>query len=285
MAQGLTIDAHVHLFPPDFIAERARLLEREPYFHTLFSHPHAPMGSLEELLSVMQRDGVAVSVLCGFPWRDGGRARAHNQYLLEVSRSHPGCFVPLAAVDPLSPAATGEAARALGEGAAGLGEIGCYHDDVGAPGVLEKLIELGELCAEAKKPLLLHANEPVGHRYAGKSPMTLAGLEKLLAACPGTRFQLAHLGGGIFFFLWLRRGIKKLLENCITDTAALPFLFRSQALRYLAESGVRIAFGSDWPLLAPERYRREFERAGLSAERLLEIRERVAAGFWQLGGD
>lgn len=276
----MLIDAHLHVFPPEFAAERERLKEEEPYFATLFCHPSAPMSDAGEMRRMMDAEGVELAVLCGFPWRDQGRARAHNQYIMQVAREWRGRIVPLAAVDPLSPGASAEAERALASGAAGLGEIGAYHHDLGDPEVFENLAALARLCAECGKPLLLHTNEPVGHLYPGKSPMTLGGLEKLLAACPDTRFQLAHLGGGIFFYGWLRRGMKKLLANCVTDCAALPFLFRPAVLRYLLESEVRVLFGSDWPLLTPGRYRRDLERAALTPRQLEQIRHLQAREFW-----
>jgi len=276
----LLIDSHVHIFPPELAAERERLKEREPYFAAIFVHPSAPMSDAAALLTMMENEGVERAVVCAFPWRDAGRARAHNQYILEQARRSPGRLVPLAAVDPLCPHALAEAERALAEGAAGLGEVGAYLDDLGEPRVLQSLSLMARLCAEAGKPMLLHTNEPVGHVYPGKSPMTLGGLARLLSACPNTRFQLAHLGGGVFFYLWLKRGVKKLLENCVTDCSALPFLFRPVVLRYLAESGVKILFGSDWPLLTPGRYRRDLERAGLDPEQLEQIRFRNALEFW-----
>jgi predicted TIM-barrel fold metal-dependent hydrolase len=276
----MMIDSHVHVFPDELAAGREKLKEHEPYFASIFVHPSAPMSDAAALLAMMESEGVEQAVVCAFPWRDAGRARAHNRYILEQARRHPGRLVPLAAVDPLSPGALAEAERALADGAAGLGEVGAYLDDLAEPRVLHSLSAMAGLCAEAGKPMLLHTNEPVGHLYPGKSPMTLGGLAKLLSACPNTRFQLAHLGGGIFFYLWLKRGMKKLLENCVTDCSALPFLFRPAVLRYLAESGVRILFGSDWPLLTPARYRRDLEKAGLGPEQLQQIRFSNALEFW-----
>ncbi|RLB59260.1 MAG: amidohydrolase [Deltaproteobacteria bacterium] len=278
----MIVDAHLHLFPPAFASRRGRLLEQEPYFATLFADPRSPLAAAEQLVEILDADGIDVALACGFPWRDAGRAREHNDYLLECARLWPGRIVALAAVDPLSPGCAREAERALAAGAAGLGEIGAYHDDLGNPAVLEPLVGLAGLCAEAGRPLLLHTNEPLGHRYPGKSPMTLGGLARLLERCPDTRFQLAHLGGGIFFFAWLRRGMHRLLHNCIADTAAQPFLYRPRVLRYLLESGVPLCLGTDWPLLRLDRYRKEFALAGLDAGSLQGLLGDTAASFWGL---
>ncbi len=61
-----------------------------------------------------------------------------------------------------------------------------------APGVAP----LAALCAEAGVPLLLHTNEPVGHDYPGKSPMSLADLYQLLKEHPGHHLDPGPLGCG-----------------------------------------------------------------------------------------
>jgi hypothetical protein len=52
------------------------------------------------------------------------------------------------------------------------------------------------------------------------------------------------------------------------DTAASPFLYSKQI--YATVSGIvgakKILFGSDFPLMSPQRYFQELERSGLSKE-------------------
>ena len=153
------------------------------------------MAGVEDLIAVMDRDGIDLAVVCGFPWSDPGRARAHNDYLLAAASQYRDRIIPLAACDPMAPGGLKEAERALISGAAGLGELGFYFSDLAETRVQEALITAAGLCAEVNRPLLLHTNEPLGHAYPGKSPMTLDGLYRLVQACPRTAFQLAHLGG------------------------------------------------------------------------------------------
>ncbi|MFQ5879654.1 MAG: amidohydrolase family protein, partial [Dehalococcoidia bacterium] len=55
------------------------------------------------------------------------------------------------------------------------------------------------------------------------------------------------------------------LANVYYDTAASPFLYRSQVYRWAAQlvGADRILFGSDFPLTSQSRQRRAIEEAGL----------------------
>jgi predicted TIM-barrel fold metal-dependent hydrolase len=100
----------------------------------------------------------------------------------------------------------------------------------------------------------------------------------------GTKLILAHFGGGIPFFASLKKEVREAFAHVRFDTAAMPYIFSPSALA----AGVGILgaesflFGTDYPLLRPERYYRYFEDAGLSpmeaelvlglaAERFLEL--------------
>jgi predicted TIM-barrel fold metal-dependent hydrolase len=280
------LDAHVHVFPPELIVRRAELVRREPAFGLLYGPPKARLAPAEELVAALDRSGVAAAVACGFPWQDPGLAKAHNDYLLAAAERWPGRILPLAAVDPTVPGGLAEAGRALAQGAAGLGELGFYDRDLAEPEVREALVQAARLCAEAGRPLLLHANEPVGHAYPGKCPMGLAGLYELVKACPATRFQLAHLGGGLFFYEMLKKEVREVLANCVYDTAAAPFLYGTEIYPLFARIAgpTRLLLGSDWPLLGPCRYLRDLAQAGLDEASQELIRGGSAAAWWGWAG-
>jgi predicted TIM-barrel fold metal-dependent hydrolase len=270
----MIIDAHVHIFPPGVISNREAALKGEAAFSLLYADPGARLAKAEDLIAFMDRDGIDRAVVCGFPWKDPGRARDHNDYILAAAAEFRDRITPLAACDPSAPGGLKEAERALGAGAAGLGELGFYLSDLAEPKVQEALIKAAGLCSETRRPLLLHTNEPVGHAYPGKSPMTLSGLYRLVRACPRTAFQLAHLGGGIFFYELLKKEVKETLANCVFDTAAAPFLYRPElypAFARLAGED-RLLMGTDWPLLGLGRYLKDLDSAGVEGrfkERLL----------------
>ena len=271
------VDAHAHVFPPELIARRESLQKIDPAFNLLYNDPQAQMATAGDLLTAMSQDGVDQALVCGFPWRDAGYARAHNDYILQSAQKHPGRLVPLGCVDPLSKEALEEAERVLSAGAAGLGELARYHNDLG-----DELVPLADLCAEANQPMLLHANEPVGHSYPGKSPMTLRGLYDLVKACPNTRFQLAHMGGGIFFYELLKQEAAGVLKNCVFDIAAAPFLYQPEIYSlFIQTAGAeRLLYGSDFPLLRLDRYLKDM--AGLGDDAKEKILGLNAKAFWKI---
>ena len=282
----MIIDSHVHIFPPEIIGDRAPHLEDEDQFALIYQDPKATMGKAGELVRTLDQDGADTAVVCGFPWFDKGRARDHNDYILQAAAKYPGRLIPLACVDPSAPGGLAEAERALAAGAAGLGELGFYQNDLAEPRVKKALAKAAGLCAEADKPLLLHTNEPIGHSYPGKAPMTLKGLYELVKACPETRFQLAHLGGGLFFYELLKKEVKEVLRNCVFDTAAAPFLYTPRIYPSFAAlaGGERLLFGSDWPLLRLPRYLKDIKTSGLGEKETAAHLGGNAARFWRLEG-
>jgi predicted TIM-barrel fold metal-dependent hydrolase len=267
----MIVDAHTHVFPPEVIAGRERFLEGEPAFAAIYANPAAPMVDGPGLVRAMDEGGVDVSWALGFPWVKADNARRHNDYLARAVAESGGRLRGLACVHPPADWALAEAERALGLGLSGLGELAFYDGDLD----LDSLAPLCGLCAEADKPLLLHTNEPVGHRYPGKAPMTLAALYALVKAHPATRLVLAHMAGGLFFYALLKKEVTAALANVWIDTAAAPFLYRPRAYALAVEllGADKVLLGSDYPLLKVERYRRELAapEAGLSPDDLALI--------------
>jgi len=74
------------------------------------------------------------------------------------------------------------------------------------------------------------------------------------------------------------------LKNVYFDTAASPFLYYSQiyqiAIQIIGKN--KILFGSDFPLLKPDRYFKELEKAGLSKDEIESICGNNAAGLLKL---
>ncbi len=278
------IDSHVHVFPPDVSENPKSCQQDEPCFELLYKDPKARMVSTESLLEAMDRQGISMSIVCSFPWRDPAMAKDHNDYILSSAQFHPDRLVPLASVDVLAPGAIKEAERALAAGAAGLGEIGVYEHDLTDDSVFDLLKRLARLCAEADKPLLLHTNEPIGHTYPGKSPMSIKGLYELISACPDTRFQLAHMGGGLFAFALLKREVRKVLKNCVFDTAATPYLYLPKTYKLFFDicDEQQILYGSDFPLLALARYEKDLAESGITKKQRAALLEQNAKRFWGL---
>ena len=124
------------------------------------------------------------------------------------------------------------------------------------------------LCVDFDVPILLHTNEPLGHNYAGKTSMTLKEIYRFLKAYPENRIVLAHWGGGILFYAFMKKEVKETLQNTWFDTAASPYLFTPDIYRIAGEAvGFnKILFGSDHPLIRQGRIVKSIRSANLSEE-------------------
>lgn len=261
------IDVHVHLAPPEIVADRHRFLAGEGSWTDLYRDPKGKMVSTSDLLTMMDEEGVDQALVTGFPWATEDMAKRHNYWLLEEVAKHPDRLLALASFDVLAPWALGHAREMLTSGMFGLGEL-CLYDRGFGPSELEALQTLGELCRDLNKVFLMHVNEPIGHKYPGKAPLEIGHIYDLVRGCPGVRLILAHFGGGLPFFAALKKEVKEALQNIYFDTAAMPYLFAPAAIPMALQilDPHHFLLGTDYPLLKPSRYRKYFQEAGLSPE-------------------
>ena len=247
-AGARTVDAHIHLFPPDVQEHRQRYLDRDPFFAHLYGSPKAGMVTVDQALADMDRDGVEKAVIAGWPWQSHDVCVEHNTWAMAVVRQHPDRFAALAVVQPeAGPLAVREVERCLDGGMSGVGELNADGQGfrLDSPGMLA----VARVCVERGAPLLLHTNEPVGHVYPGKGTLPLAAICDFARANPDLRLVLAHWGGGLPFYE-LMPEVSRVLANVVYDTAASPLLYAPQVFRAaLALVGPRkVLFGSDYPL-------------------------------------
>jgi predicted TIM-barrel fold metal-dependent hydrolase len=159
-AEAGTVDAHIHLFPPDVREHHQRYLDRDPFFAHLYGSSKgsskARMVSVAQALGDMDRDGVEQAVIAGWPWQSHEACAEHNTWAMAVARQHPDRFAALAAVQPgAGPAAVREVERCLDSGMAGVGELNADGQGFGLDS--SGLIAVAQVCAQRGAPLLLHA--------------------------------------------------------------------------------------------------------------------------------
>jgi predicted TIM-barrel fold metal-dependent hydrolase len=265
-ALPMIIDAHTHLLPEEVAAYRASFIKRDTAFRLLFGNVRARLAKVEDLLETMDRNGVNQSVICGFPWEDPTLCREGNDFLWQCGVRYPGRLLPFASLPPRSlRAGERELARCLDQGFIGIGELAFYQGAL-ADRDISRLTRLLKPLSRKGIPVLLHVNEPVGHAYPGKIIGSLQAAYRLLQNLPEVTFIFAHWGGG-FFFYELMPEVAEAATRVYYDTAASPFLYRpsiySLALRIIGPQ--RILFGSDYPLIPPQRYFREMVAASLPA--------------------
>ena len=278
----MIIDFHTHLFPESICSGRESYCESEPAFELLYRSPKSRLAGATELLAAMDENGVDRSVVFGFPWQDPELFKMHNDCIMEAVQKHPERLIGFGCFDPGSRAAAKEAERCLDGGLAGIGELAFYRSGIEDES-LAQLDPVMAVCRDRGRPVLIHTNEPVGHDYPGKTPNTLAQIYRLVERFQANTLVLAHWGGGLFFYNLLKKEVKDRLKNVYFDTAASPFLYDPAIYRMAIELvGVeKILFGSDYPLIEPQRYFKELDSlqlpieqraqiCGLNAERLLK---------------
>lgn len=263
----MIIDFHTHTFPREIRENREKYFPSEPAFQLLYDSPNSKLVSADEIVNTMDEQGVDMSVVFGFPWRDPDTFKRNNEYVMEAVARYPTRLTGLACFDPLHEEAAAETLRCLDGGLAGIGELAFYQSGIDEASVT-KMRPIMDICRERDAPVMIHTNEPVGHIYPGKTPNTLAQIYGLIKAYPENKIVLAHWGAGIFFFNLLKKEVKESLKNVYVDTAASPFLYDPEIYAYAKNlAGLdKILFGTDFPLLKPARYFKEIEQSGLSKE-------------------
>ena len=88
----------------------------------------------------------------------------------------------------------------------------------------------------------------------------------------------------MFVYALLKKEAREVLSQVAYDTAASPFLYDPAiyAVAVKIVGAQRILFGSDYPLIRPERYFEEMAAAGLSEEEQAWIKGRSAANWLNL---
>ena len=271
----MIVDFHTHLFPPDVRKSREKYFAGESAFELLYASPKSKMIGAGEIITAMDEQGVDVSVVFGFPWKNLEIAKRHNDYIAEAVARYPDRLKGFCCLDPCPSEAAAEVERCLTNGLCGVGELAFYRSGIECV-IVDSMEPVMALCRERGVPVLIHTNEPVGHQYPGKTENTLLQIYDLVKRFQDNTIVLAHWGGGIFFYSVLKKEVKEVLRNVYYDTAASPFLYDPDVFRMAIDRvGVdKILLGTDYPLIKPERYFRELEKAGLREDEI----ERITGG-------
>ena len=279
----MIIDIHAHIFPKNIRENRQKYFISEPAFKLLYSSPKSKMVGAQQIVSVMDEEGVDKAVVFGFPWQTADTFKRHNDYIIDAVQRYPDRLIGFGCFDPLHSKAPREAQRCIENGMFGIGELAFYESGFEAE-TLDRLSPIMEICRANDLPVMIHTNEPIGHHYPGKTPNTLAQIYAMVKRFNKNKIVLAHWGGGIFFFCLLKKEVRSTLQNVYFDTAASPFLYDgaiySIAIRLAGTE--KILFGSDFPLIKPSRYMKELEQAGLSKQEITSISGLNAARLLKL---
>ena len=261
----MIIDFHTHIFPRSIRLNRQNFFPGESAFRLLYESPKSRMVGAQEIVKSMDEQGVDVSVVFGFPWRNAEIFKMHNDYILDAVRRFPERLIGFACFDLASETAVKEACRCIESGLSGIGELAFYESGIDEK-CLELLSPVMKLCRQRDLPILIHTNEPLGHQYPGKAPIKPEQIYEMAKRFSENKLVLAHWGGGIFLYSLLKKEVKDVLKNVYLDTAASPYLYDPQiyAIACKLMGREKILLGTDFPLLKPERYFKELDDAGVS---------------------
>ncbi len=280
----MIIDFHAHIFSDDVRASRAGYLERDAWFGTLYANPKHKLASAEDVVASMDAAGVDRTVVFGFPWRDGGLCREHNNYIIDAVRRYPDKLLGMACVQPLDAGDAKELDRCLHAGLVGLGEAGPDGQkwDVEDRWVLADSVEV---LMQHRRPLLVHSSEPIGHQYGGKGEQHPWRLLKLARNFPDLTIVLAHWGGGLPFYE-LMPEVREALRNVYYDSAASTYLYSFDVFPIAVQlvGAHRILWGTDYPLLSQQKFLARVRACGLGEADMNSVLGGNAARLLRLPG-
>ncbi len=242
------VDAHVHLFPDRVFDAIWRWFGQHawPIRYQLYT---------DQVLEFFAARGVERVVALHYSHKPG-MSRALNEYMVEVCRRH-AMVTGLATVLPGEEGAEQILRDAFAAGLHGV-KLHC-HVQCMAPDDA-RIAPLYELCAQANKPIVIHAGrEPASEAYGCdvRSMCGADGVENVLKAFPKLRLCIPHLGADEY------EEYAKLLERYdnlwLDTTVALAEYLPLPTPRFFVARPDRILYGSDFPNL-PYAWDRELVR-------------------------
>jgi predicted TIM-barrel fold metal-dependent hydrolase len=212
------------------------------------------MPSADDLIESMDASGVDMAVIAGWPWKDMGLCRAHNDFLADLCRNSPRLHW-LGIVNPHCADAVGEIQRIREMGARGVGEVNADAQGFTWDTPSARLREVAAVCTELEFPMMAHVSEPVGRSYPGKGTATPQRILAFIMQFPELRFVAAHWGGGLAFYE-LMPDLSPQLANVYYDSAASTYLYRADVFDIVTRIvGMdRVIWGSDYPILGQRRF-------------------------------
>ena len=263
----MIIDFHTHVVPSGIKERRADYAGHDACFSLLYAEPKAKLATAEEVIASMDEHEIDKSVILNLGWVSHEFCVETNDYILEAIARYPERLIGFCVIQPLAgDKALKELERCARNGVKGIGEMrpDVQDFDLKDSSVMRPVIETA---VKHNLIFLTHASEPVGHQYFGKGNITPEAIYPFILNFPDLKVVCAHWGGGLPFYA-LMPEVAEALSNVYFDTAATPFLYKSQIFKQIADiaGSDKILFGSDYPLLSPKRIIDQLESTRLSQE-------------------
>jgi len=198
-----------------------------------------------------------------------GRAAVRNEEILEVAAANPDVLIPFASVDPNRPNAVDEVRRLIRDTAVRGFK---FHPNVQAFFPNDRAFyPIYEAIEEAGLPALFHTGHSgIGTGLPGGGGIRLKysnpmHVDDVAVDFPGLTIVLAHPS-----FPWQDEAISVALHKqqvYIDLSGWSPKYFPPQLVRYAnTQLRDRVLFGSDFPLITPDRWLADFAEADFKDE-------------------
>ena len=221
------------------------------------------MPTLDELAAHYRERSMAAVVFTVDAEHQLGHAPIPNEDVLEAARRHADVLIPFASVDPHRPDAAARARRLVEAGARGFKFHPTLQGFSPADGLAHPVLEVLE---ELQVPALFHSGQTgIGAGLPGGGGLRLRYSDPMLlddvaADFPGLTVIIAHPS-----FPWQDEALSVATHkaNVYIDLSGWsPKYFPPQLVRY-ANTLLKdkVMFGSDFPVILPDRWLRDF--AGL----------------------
>ena len=266
------IDVHIH--PPGPHGESLTSSEEtQRYFKAA-----PPPKSVEEMAEYYEGLDIFGVVFAIDDETVTGRPPIPNEYVADIAKKYPKQFTAFGAIDPWKgKAALREVERCVDLGMRGLKFMPIsqkfYPND-------ERFYPLWELAQKLGLVVLIHsgttgvgAGHPGGGGYKLKYSRPIPYIDDVAADFPEMRIIMAHPA-----WPWQEEQLAMLVHkpNVYMDLSGWsPKYFQPSLVQY-ANSLIqdKVLFGSDYPVIMPERWLADFETAGFREQ----VREKILKG-------
>ncbi len=264
----MIIDSHIHLFSDKIISNHTDYF-RDKNFSLLYNNINSKIICAKDILTDDAVSDIDYFFVLGFSWENISDCVSHNEYFKTLKNPR---FLKFASVPSKPFDNIDEYFRSLkNDGFIGIGEVSFYHSTNSS----EEYRYLSDIFRYAGKNGLIvnmHVNENVGHNYTGKYYTDFRRLYETIQNNRETNIILSHWGGGLLFYE-LMPEVEKAFSRVYYDTAASPYLYKKDIYKVASQicGSKKILFGSDYPLIKPERYLKEINNTELSENDILLI--------------
>ena len=285
LAEVVAIDVHVHVETGPDGADHLSPALREAAARYFKGEPHLP--SIDEIADYYRARDMMAVVFGVDDALTTGQPRIPNEHVVDGAGRHPDVLIPFASIDPRRGAdGVAEAKRLLADGSVrgfkfhpNLQEF--EPNDRSAYPLYEVIAEHGSIALFHTGHSGIGAGLPGGGgvRLKHGNPMLV---DDVAVDFPGMRIILAHPS-----FPWQDEALSVALHKpqvYLDLSGWTPRRFPPQLVGYMGKALKRqVLFGSDYPLIAPDRWIEDFRTLDLGeeAERLI-LREN-AIGLLGLG--